>query len=77
MTASLATLLTRLDAIDKLATIRRNDPAGFCGCCGRWVEGTANDRLRSGYCHTDYTAWIRDGRPDRLAFERRRRTEAA
>lgn len=52
-------------------------PAGTCLACHRKVEGTANDRLRSGYCAACYRAWLRDGKPDRLRFERARRQEAA
>lgn len=74
---AVADLIEKLDAIDRLATIPRTDPSGHCAACDRWVEGTANDRLRSGYCHTDYTAWVRAGRPDRAQFERQRRSTAA
>lgn len=24
--------------------------AGYCGCCSRWVSGSATDRLRAGLC---------------------------
>lgn len=65
-------LVETLDAIDRLATIHRQDPSGYCNACGRWVEGTSADRLRSGYCDTDYRAWLRAGRPDRFTFERQR-----
>lgn len=74
---ALGDLFEKLDSIDKLANIPRHDPSGHCLCCDRWVEGTANDRLKSGYCHADYQAWLREGRPDRVDFERRRRAERA
>lgn len=75
--AALDTLMSQLDAIDRLATIQRTDPSGHCQACGRWVEGTANDRLRAGYCDADRKAWERAGRPDRPTFERQRRSSAA
>jgi hypothetical protein len=40
-----------------------------CEACGREVAGTANDRLRSGYCARHYTAWLRAGKPYRMTFE--------
>lgn len=67
-------LMERLDAIDRLATLHRTDPSGHCNACTRWVEGTANDRLRAGYCAACYRAWDRAGRPDRVQFERTRVT---
>jgi hypothetical protein len=42
--------------------------AGACLACGRWVHGTAEDRLRSGMCEAHYKAWCRAGRPERGAF---------
>jgi hypothetical protein len=42
--------------------------AGACLACGRWVHGTADDRLRSGMCEAHYRAWCRAGRPERGAF---------
>lgn len=69
-------LMEKLDAIDRLATIHRTDPSGRCLCCDRWVEGTANDRLRAGYCEKDYRAWLRAGKPDRVMFERQCRSAA-
>lgn len=74
---ALGELFEKLESIDKLAKVPRHDPSGHCLCCDRWVEGTANDRLKSGYCHADYQAWLREGRPDRVDFERRRRAERA
>ncbi len=41
----------------------------ICGRCQRTVKRTPNDRLRSNYCNSCYTAWLRAGRPDRLRFE--------
>lgn len=40
-----------------------------CEACGREVAGTANDRLRSGYCTKDYMRWLRAGKPYRMSFE--------
>jgi hypothetical protein len=42
-----------------------------CQACGREVAGTPKDRVRSGYCMTDYQAWLRAGRPYRSAFEQK------
>lgn len=50
---------------------------GSCAACDRDVAGTENDRLKAGYCPACYTAWLRDGRPDRLKFERERRNGRA
>ncbi len=47
-----------------------------CQACERDVAQVDGDRLRSGYCAACYSAWSRAGRPDRLAFERRRRMHA-
>lgn len=70
-------LMMKLDAIDRLATVHRTDPAGYCAACGRWVEGTAADRLRAGYCDACRKAWERAGRPDRPTFERQRQRDTA
>lgn len=51
------------------------EAGGLCDACKRWVAGTPVDRLRSGYCDTDYRAWIRAGRPERIAFNAARRRE--
>lgn len=40
-----------------------------CEACRREVAGTANDRLRSGYCARCYMAWLRAGKPYRTSFE--------
>ena len=53
----------------------RPSTVDHCRACERVVAGTTADRLRSGYCSGCYSAWIRDGRPDRLRFERARREE--
>ena len=74
---AMSDLIEKLDAVDRLAQIPRKDPSGTCQCCERWVEGTENDRLRSGYCEADYKAWVRAGRPDRAQFERERKQSAA
>lgn len=73
---AISDLYGKLDAIDRLATIHRTDPSGHCAACSRWVEGTAVDRLRAGYCEACYRAWDRAGRPDRVQFERQRNTAA-
>lgn len=40
-----------------------------CEACRREVANTSNDRLRSGYCPMHYMAWLRAGKPYRMAFE--------
>jgi hypothetical protein len=70
-------LSSTLDEIDRHSHVRREDPAGHCQACSRWVEGTEADRVRSGYCPACYRAWLRADRPDRARFERERRQEAA
>ena len=42
--------------------------------CGRHCTGVGDDRLKSGYCPADWTAWLRAERPDRGEFEARRRS---
>lgn len=56
---------------------RTSSLTGDCQACQRPVSGSANDRLRAGYCDACRMAWERAGRPDRPAFERRRRKELA
>ena len=41
----------------------------YCGACNREVAGTSADRLRSGYCRSDYERWVRLGKPYRATFE--------
>lgn len=41
---------------------------GPCECCGRKVEGTAADKLKSGFCPSCYQAWWRAGRPERAPW---------
>jgi hypothetical protein len=48
-----------------------------CAACGREVAGTPADRLRSGYCSADYTAWLRQGKPYRATFEAQVRARVA
>jgi hypothetical protein len=50
----------------------RVDTTGTCEACKRTVPGTPEDRLRSGYCQKCHRQWLREGRPDRVAFEQRR-----
>ena len=40
----------------------------YCEACGREVAGTANDRLRSGFCLKDYRDWLGQGKPNRTQF---------
>lgn len=71
-------LIARLAAIkasDRGVDVR-TDPSGWCLVCDRFVEGTANDRLRRGMCRPDWVAWKRAGSPDITEF-RRNRTKAA
>ena len=47
---------------------------GTCNACERTdVANTGSDRIKAGYCPACWTAWCRQGRPDRLAFEISRR----
>lgn len=75
----LAALTVRLDHIDDLANpgSRHSNPGGSCLACDRHVEGTSEDRLRRGMCHTCYTAWLRAGRPDIMQFRQHRGETAA
>lgn len=67
----------RLDLIDHLSAVNvRQDPSGNCIVCDRFVEGTANDRLRRGMCAADFAAWDRAGRPDVTEFKRQRQGAA-
>lgn len=43
--------------------------AGTCAACTRWVHGTAEDRIRSGYCEACFKAWSRGGKAERASFE--------
>ena len=47
--------------------------AGDCLACGRWVTGEEHDRIKAGFGPECYTAWIREGKPDRMAFIAARR----
>lgn len=71
----LGLLLTPIDP-DKVDRTRQAS-GGDCSACGRYVPGTAEDRLKAGYCAADYEAWKRTdkgaGRMDRLVFEAMRR----
>lgn len=62
---------------DPTSTDRKNrhPGSGRCNACGRDVPGTANDRLRSGWCSGCKRAYERAGFPDRAAFERTRYAE--
>ncbi len=51
----------------------RQSTVGVCAACGRTVARTKDDRLRGGYCEACYKAWNRASRPDRAAFQHRRR----
>ena len=42
-----------------------------CAACGRDVAGTSNDRIRSGYGYGCYRDWLKEGKPNRTAFEAR------
>jgi hypothetical protein len=50
----------------------RIDTTTTCEACQRTVPGTPEDRLRAGYCQKCHRQWLREGRPDRVAFEQRR-----
>ena len=64
-------------APDSAAEIVRLRPGGVgeCAVCERYCSGSDAERLRSAYCPACYRAWLRDGRPDRLGWERGRRAE--
>jgi hypothetical protein len=57
----------------------RLDTTSTCEICDRTVAGTPQDRLRSGMCQADYTAWRRycdtTSEPSREQFARIRRDE--
>ena len=62
---ALRTLLRALDSIDHgRKTEKHSNPGGDCVVCGRYVEGTAEDRLRRGMCAADHRAWLRAGQPE-------------
>ena len=50
----------------------REDSLHSCQCCQR---SDLVDRPKNGYCPGCRSAWIREGRPDRLAFEIHRREQ--
>lgn len=53
---------------------------GSCNCCEKFCRPTPdkpNNRIVSGYCPTCYKQWDRQGKPDRMLFERNRRAESA
>lgn len=50
---------------------------GVCEVCSHLCVGTDEDRLRSGYCPKDFTAWTRAGRPDRGDFKRLRQQQVS
>jgi hypothetical protein len=65
--------------VSELAKITATDPKdlgkngqGTCPACDYFCSGALDDRLRSGFCDTDYRAWLREGRPDRYEFTQRR-----
>lgn len=51
----------------------RETTLGACNACLRAVANSANDRIVNGYCPACRMAWVRAGRPDRVAFENARR----
>lgn len=80
---SLKVILGAMSEIDKeldrlVAPFARQAEVGRtnmadCAACLRPVANTPSDRIRSGYCGACYMAWTREGRPERVAFERTRR----
>lgn len=66
-------------AVPHSSTVERKPQpgAGQCGACDKWVAGTADDRLRSGFCNACRMAWDRAGRPDRAVFGRDRKRALA
>lgn len=55
---------------------RTNTTGGWCQACNRWVLGTADDRIRSGFCSACNMAFARliakDPNADRASFIRHR-----
>ena len=55
---------------------RTNTTGGWCQACNRWVPGTADDRIRSGFCSACNMAFARliakDPNADRASFIRHR-----
>lgn len=55
---------------------RTGTNGGWCMACARWVPGTADDRIRSGFCNACRMAWNRkvsdDPHADRAEFIRHR-----
>lgn len=73
---ALRTLITKVVAHAAPDQKRMPRPgSGDCFACGRYVSGSANDRLRAGYCDSCRMAWERAGRPDRVQFQRSRRRQ--
>lgn len=77
--AEVADVLDRLERTLDVLTAAGADPAppagaGSCQACHAVVTGTANDRIKSGFCTACYAAWLRQGRPDRAEFGASRRT---
>ena len=71
MAHSWGALLGVLDRTDRLATPSGKEQtagAGPCLACDTDVPGTAENRLRSGYCPACRKAWERAGCPDRSSF---------
>lgn len=70
--------------VAELGTVTATDPRsltktgqGTCPCCDYFCSGAVNDRLRSGFCDTDYRAWRRAGCPDRFQFIQSRKAQVA
>lgn len=51
-------------------TIGDQPGSGNCQACLRWVDGTGENRIRSGFCPRDAQRWYRAERPDRAQFVR-------
>lgn len=71
MAHSWGALVSVLDRTDRLATpTGKADLAGAgpCMACDALMPGTADNRLRSGYCPACRKAWERAGCPDRSVF---------
>ena len=67
------TLVQQLDFVLNPRDRHRETQVIHCAACEREVAGTANDRLRSGYCYQCYRKWLKEGQPSRVLFERQQR----
>lgn len=81
LNGALADLAVIVSELGKITATNPNDLGkngqGTCPACDVFCSGAVNDRLKGGLCGTDYKAWERAGRPDRVAWIRERRAHYA